>query len=97
MQPPLWSASEAHGLAGHSKAAAAARANLGGRLEVLAAGVNGHGLHLALLYAERTVHLGPADERRVLEVGPVVGAAGLLSGQRMRRWERGGGGGGSRV
>lgn len=60
-----------------ASAAAVANENLGGGLEVLAAGVHGHGLPLALLYAERTVHFRPADKRRVLEVRPVVGAAGL--------------------
>lgn len=57
--------------------------NLGSGLEVLATGGDGHGLHLALRYAERAVHLGPAHERRVLEVGPVVGAAGLEAGFRL--------------
>ena len=52
-------------------------ARLGGGLEVLAARGDSHGLLLALLNAERAVHPGPADERRVLEVGSVVGAAGL--------------------
>lgn len=56
------------------------KAGLSGGLEVLAAGGDGHGLHLALLYAERAVHLGPAGDRRVLEVGPVVGATGLGAG-----------------
>lgn len=62
-----------------------ANENLGGGLEVLAAGVHGHGLPLALLYAERTVHLRPADKRRVLEVGPVVGATSLERTGSMRR------------
>lgn len=65
------------------------RADLSSGLEVLAAHGNGHRLHLALLYAKGAVYLRPAHERRVLEVGPVVGTAGLKSGFDERRAKKG--------